>query len=136
MIEKTYTQRYYASYDKQKGHITGWYDIKELSHTNNVPPENDLIKLTDDEWNNRKPVGHSVRNGRIVEQAQVIEISLIDQAKIDLSSARTFVQNNFILLGEKPSQEWIDYQKVLIAYIAQDEAVGALPVAPVSLHTN
>jgi len=60
-----------------------------------------------------------------------IEVPFVTQAERALSDARTYVQNNFIYLGETPTQDWIDYQKALIAITnGTDTKSKVLPSAP------
>lgn len=122
----SYKQRYYASFCKENKHVTGWYDIKSLSHTNNVPLEKELHALTDKEWENREPTGFGIVNGKLVKMEQVID--RVHRAETLLHEARLYVQNNFILLGEVPTQEWIDYQKSLIAIVNGSDA--SIPTNP------
>lgn len=121
-----YKKRYYASFCKENKHVTGWYDIQSLSHTNNVPLEKELHALTDEEWEKREPIGFGVVDGKLVKMEQVID--RVHRAETLLHEARSYVHNNFILLGEVPTQDWIDYQKTLIAIV--NGADAPVPTAP------
>lgn len=59
------------------------------------------------------------------------EIPLKDTAQLALNSARAYVQNNFILLGETPPEDWIAYQKSLISIVnGTDTTSTSLPTSP------
>lgn len=65
---------------------------------------------------------------------EVVQIPIKDQAQIALNAARAYVQNNFILLGETPTHEWIDYQKALIAITRGTDATATtLPTQPTDI---
>lgn len=121
-----YTQRYYASYDKQKGHVTGWFDIKGMSHTNNVPPESELIKLTDEEWETRSLINHSVVKGKLVLKDQTIDV--VHQAKTCLHEVREHITHEYVMLNEPVPDKLVEYQKKLKRVIAGE--LKKLPKKP------
>ncbi|WP_086649246.1 hypothetical protein [Gluconobacter sp. DsW_056] len=133
-----YPAQYYASYDTtatQPTIITGWYDTADMSSLDNVPDAADMIPVTEEQWNDptfRSPIGKGVNKGVIVDYTAPAYVPpLADQATIALASARTYVQNNFVYLGEAPTQPWIDYQKALIAIAnGTDTTSTTLPSAP------
>lgn len=133
-----YPARYYASYDTtatQPTIVTGWYDTHDMSSLDNVPDAENMIAITETQWNNstfRTPTGKGVLKGNIVDYSAPAYVPpLSDQAETALTSARTYVQNNFILLGEVPTQDWIDYQKALIAIAnGTDTTSKSLPTSP------
>ncbi|MEN3168724.1 hypothetical protein [Gluconobacter sp. OJB] len=133
-----YPARYYASYDTtatQPTIVTGWYDTGDMSTLENVPDAADMIAITGAQWNDstfRLPNGKGVNKGKIVDYTAPAYVPpLTDQASTALVTARTYVQNNFILLGEVPTQDWIDYQKALIAISnGSDKASTVLPNEP------
>lgn len=59
--------------------------------------------------------------------------SLASQAASALVTARVYVMNNFYLLAETPTAEWVTYQKALIAIAnGTDTTSTTLPTAPAS----
>lgn len=135
-----YPARYYASYDTtatQPTIVTGWFDTQEMSSLANVPDASNMIPVTADQWNDptfRLPIGKGVSKGKVLDYTAPAYVPpLTDQAQSALADARTYVQNNFIYLGETPTQDWIDYQKALIAIVnGTDTKSKALPVSPSS----
>ncbi|GBR14153.1 hypothetical protein [Gluconobacter frateurii] len=131
-IKTAYPNRYYASYDTtatQPTTVTGWYDVWDMSDTSNVPAVSDMIPVTAEQWNDVSfhiGYGKGVKDGQIIDYVPPVPLTV--QASYALDAARTFVQNDFILLGETPSQEWIDYQKALIAVV--NGTSTTLPTAP------
>ncbi|MBF0892758.1 hypothetical protein HKD28_15305 [Gluconobacter sp. LMG 1744] len=132
-----YPARYYVSYDTtaaQPTIVTGWYDTHDMTLAN-VPDASQMIVVTEKQWND--PTFHcalkkGVKNGKIVDYTAPAYVPpLTDQAQSALADARTYVQNNFIYLGETPTQDWIDYQKALIAIVnGTDTKSKALPTEP------
>lgn len=134
-IKNSYPSRYYASYDAsalQPTIVTGWYDVWDMSDTSNVPAADDMIPVTEEQWNDTSfhaSYGKGVKDGQIINYVPPVPLSV--QASSALAAARTYVQNNFIYLGETPSQEWIDYQKKLIAIVqGSDLESTELPKSP------
>lgn len=133
-----YPNNYYASYDTkatQPTIVNGWYNISEMSSLDSVPDAADMIPVTEDQWNDptfRLPIGKGVNKGVIVDYTAPAYVPpLADQATSALTAARAYVQNNFIYLGEAPTQDWIDYQKALIAISnGTDTKSTTLPTAP------
>ena len=134
-IKILYPSRYYASYDttaSQPTSVTGWYDVWDMSDTSKVPAAADMIAVTEEQWNDASfhtGYGKGVKDGQIIDYVPPVPLTV--KANDALSNARTFVQNNFILLGETPSQEWIDYQKALMAIVnGTDTTATSLPAEP------
>ena len=135
---KDYPNRYYASYDttaKQPTIVTGWYDTGDMGSLDDVPDASNMIPVTETQWNDptfRLPIGKGVNKGKVVDYTAPAYVPpLADQAQTALVAARTYVQNNFIYLGETPTQDWIDYQKALIAITnGTDTKSKVLPKQP------
>ena len=128
MTEKTYSHRYYASYHKEKGHVTGWYDIHSMSHTKNVPDEKDLLALTEEEWESRTPSGHGVKNGKLVNHTQVSDV--IPEAEHQLRLIRKHINEEYLMMNEQVPTELVEYQKKLKRVIKGE--LKKLPVNPLN----
>lgn len=126
MTEKIYNHRYYASYHKEEGYITGWYDIQELSHTRNVPDEKDLIALTNEEWESRKIVGHGIKDGKLCEMEQVIKVD--QQARTYLHEVQDHIKNEYLMINEQVPDDLVEYQKKLKKVISGE--LTKLPKKP------
>lgn len=136
-----YPARYYASYDttaKQPTIVTGWYDTGDMGTLDNVPDASNMIPVTETQWNDptfRLPIGKGVNKGQVVDYTAPAYVPpLTDQAQAALMAARTYVQDNFIYLGETPTQDWIDYQKALMAIAnGTDTTSTSLPTRPTDI---
>lgn len=137
-IKTTYPDRYYASYDTtatQPTIVTGWYDTWTMSDVSNVPKATDMIVMTGTEWNDttfRMPVGKGVKDGIIIDYTPpAVPIPLAAQATSALSTARTYVYNNYGILNEATPDDWVTYIKALMAISnGTDTTSTILPTQP------
>ena len=131
-----YSNRYYALYDtaaQQPTPITGWIDVALFSEKPDwLPEESDLLALTDNEWSARQSGGKGVNSGKIVSYAASTPVTpLKTQASIALTSARSYVYNNYGILNEDTPEDWVAYIKELMAIAnGSDTTSTDLPTAP------
>lgn len=136
-VKTDYPDRYYASYDTtatQPTQVTGWYDTWDMSSLEGVPAASSMVVVTEAQWNDATfhlPIGKGVKDGVIVDFMPTAPLTT--QASYALSSARTYVQNNYTILNEATPDEWVAYLKALMAIAnGTDTTSTALPSAPTS----
>lgn len=129
---RTWNNRYYADLNKP----CGYYDVSTLSTLINVPDEDKLFALTDDQWSSRMTGNQmkcmAVINGEWTEYKPPISpLSLKDQATSALSFARTTVYNNYGILNEDTPEDWVTYIKALMLISnGKDTTSTTLPTQP------
>lgn len=140
MIERKtdYPNRYYASYDitaTQPTPVTGWYDTWDMSSVANVPSANDMIPVTEAQWNDttsfRKPMGKGVKDGAIIDYTPpATPIPLTTQAQTEMA----WINQKAALtaaMGETFTQDMKDYVKAIQAIISgADKTSVELPARP------
>lgn len=137
-IQEAYPAQYYASYDTtaaQPTQVTGWYDTWNMSSVTSVPAATDMIAVTAEQWNDasfRLPVGKGVQGGAIVDYtAPAVVLPLTQQAGNALTTARAYVNNNYMMLNESTPDEWVTYLKALMAIAnGTDTTSTTLPTEP------
>lgn len=132
MDEKTkaaYPARYYAATDKP-----GWFDTWDLSDLTYVPPANELLALTEAEWQQYSGTSKIGQNGQLVDFiTPAAVLSMRDQASAALALARQHVTNTYALLNEATPDAWVAYLRALAAIAnGTDTTSAALPEAPAS----
>lgn len=134
-----YSNRYYAYGNTDSiinGYpVVGWVDVTLYTDKPDwLPDATDMIALTDEQWNVRKFVNQVIKDGQIVtETLPAPVITLAEQATSALSTARTYVYNNYGILNEATPDEWVTYLKALMAIAnGTDTTSTALPTAPSS----
>lgn len=137
-VETEWPDRYYASYDttaSQPTQVTGWYDVWSMSDTSSVPSASEMIAISEADWNNqetfRLPVGRGVEDRKIIDYTPAIPLKT--QAQYALTSARTYISNNYTMINEATPTEWVTYLKALMAIAnSTDTTSTTLPTAPTS----
>lgn len=77
-----YSSRYYVLYDTtapQPTDIIGWVDIEDISTTEGLPAESDMIPVTPEQWADpafHAPHGKGVLNGTIVDYTAPISLGV------------------------------------------------------------
>lgn len=131
-----YPNRYYASFDITTGYITGWFDTWTMTSLDSVPKAVTMIIVSETDWNNtttfRVSSGKMQKDGVIVDIPQTTNI--VSQASLLLSDARTYVMNNYFLLGLSIPSEWVTYQKGLMAVV--NGTSTTLPTEPSESSTS
>ncbi|MCP1271995.1 hypothetical protein [Acetobacter cerevisiae] len=111
----------------------GWVDVSIFSAKPDwLPNAASMIPLTEDQWNARQFVNQVIKDGQVVtETPDVPVIPLKTQASSALSTARTYVYNNYGILNESTPDNWVTYLKALMAIAnGTDTTSQALPVHP------
>lgn len=127
---RTWSGRYYCDYSQP----CVYYDLSLYSSLANVPDESKLFALTDEQWAARLN-GQEVLSRAIVDgtwQAYTPPApSLKEQAGVALSSARSYVSDNFTILNESTPDVWVTYLKALMVIASgADTTSTALPTLP------
>ena len=127
-----YPARYYADLNKP----CGWYDMSMFSSADGLPPLSELFALTPQQWadkgGNYGTKSMVVSNGQLIDyQPEPVAIPLTTQASQALSSARTYVYNNYGILNEATPDDWVAYIKALMAIVnGTDTTSTSLPTEP------
>lgn len=136
-----YPSIYYAFPDntsKINGYpVAGYIDIDMYGDDKPtwIPDAKDMVAMTKDQWDNRLYVNQVIKDGVISTETPII--SLTDQASSALSTARSYITNFYIMLGEAPSSDMISYQKALMAIInGTDTTSTTLPTKPDEMTKN
>lgn len=128
-----YPKRYYASYDKDKLHITGWYDTWDMSSVDNVPDASDLIVVTEKQWNDttfRKPTGKGVKSGKIVDHEYKPDpVPLSEQAQTEMAWI-TQQASIASAMGEVFSDEMKEYVNAIREIISGTSKEEEIPERP------
>ena len=141
VIAASWPARYYASYDTtaaQPTPVTGWYDTWTMSNVTSVPLADNMIVVSEDDWNNtetfRVPTGRYVDNGKIIDYAPPpVPVPLKTQAQSALAIARQTVWDEYGSLNETTPDDWVTYLKSLMAIAnGTDTTSTKLPTAPTS----
>lgn len=132
MDEKTkaaYPARYYAATDKP-----GWFDTWDLSDLTHVPSADELMALTEAEWQQYRGTSKIGQNGQLVDFiTPAAVLSMSDQASAALALARQHVTNTYALINEVTPDEWVTYLKALTSIAnGTDTTSTTLPTAPAS----
>lgn len=137
IIRNDYPKRYYASYNttaSQPTPVTGWFDTWDMSSVDNVPSADDMIPVTESQWNDttfRKPNGKGVKDGVIVDYTPpATPIPLTTQAQ----SAMSWVNEQASLasaMGETFTDDMKAYVKALRDIISGSDTTSTeLPKQP------
>lgn len=138
-VKTLYPNRYYVAYDTtapQPTAVTFWYDTWDMSSVSAVPAASDMIAVSETDWNNtttfRLPIGKGVKDGKIIDYTPPpTPIPLKTQAQSALTTARTYVSNNYTMLNEATPDEWVTYLKALMAIAnGTDTTSNTLPTVP------
>lgn len=99
-----------------------------------LPEATSMVPLTEDQWSARQFVNQVIKDGQVVtETPDAPVIPLKTQASTALSTARTYVYNNYGILNEDTPDDWVTYIKALMAISnGTDTASTTLPTAPKS----
>ena len=134
-----YSNRYYAYGNTDSiinGYpVVGWVDVTLYTDKPDwLPDANAMVALTDEQWNARLFVNQVIKAGQIVtETHDVPAIPLKTQASSALSTARTYVYNNYGILNETTPDNWVTYLKALMAISnGTDTASTVLPNSPIT----
>lgn len=132
-----YTNRYYAYANTNStinGYpVVGWVDVTLYTNKPDwLPDAASMVSLTEDQWNARQFVNQVIKDGQVVtETPEVPVIPLKTQAAAALSTARTYVYNNYGILNEDTPTEWVTYIKALMAISnGTDTTSTTLPTQP------
>ena len=136
-VKKDFPDRYYVSYDTtapQPTIITGWYDTWSMSDVSNVPKIEDMVIVTESQWNDptfHAPTGKGVENGKVIDY--VPPVPLATQAK----NAMVWVQQQASMasaMGEEFTDTMKAYVKALQAIIkGTDTTSTELPKQPTDI---
>ena len=94
------------------------------------------VACTEDQFNNHQ--NWEIRDGSLVAvPATNTGAGLVDMATAALSSARTYVYNNYGILNEATPDVWVTYLKALMAIVSgADTTSTALPTEPATNSTT
>ena len=112
------------------------YDMWAFSSPPTVPAIGDLYAITASEYADRqtnyREQYYDTATRKLADYvAPVVVATLADQATAALSTARTYVSNNYTMLNETTPDAWVTYLKALMAIAnGTDTTSTALPSAP------
>lgn len=132
-----YSNRYYVLYDTtapQPTDIIGWVDIEDISTTEGLPPEDEMIPVTPEQWADpafHTPHGKGVLNGSVVDYTAPISLS------VSAAEELSWIQEQATLataMGESFTDEMKKYVKSVQAIIAgTDTTSTSLPMRPTDI---
>lgn len=135
-LKTTYPAQYYCDNNKP----CAWYNMWIYSSIEGLPDVSTLNALTSDQWTQKggdtgtSSMYYDAATKELVAYVQVAPaIPLKDQATAALTSARTYVSNNYTMLNEATPDDWVVYLKALMAISnGTDTTSTTLPTAPAS----
>lgn len=133
-----YPARYYASYDTtaaQPTIVSAWCDTWGMSDLAVLATASDMIAVSATDWDSTTfclPNGKGVKDGAIIDyEPPAPAVPMATQAASALTTARTYVNNNYTMLNEATPDAWVTYLKALMAIAnGTDTTSTALPASP------
>ena len=127
--------RYYAAYNATAigpAPVAAWYDAAVRTDINYENPG--FLRITEEQWNERNTKYWAVDNNSLVEyKPQPAVVPLKYKATSALSTARTYIYNNYGILNEDTPADWVIYIKALMAISnGTDTASTVLPNSPIT----
>ncbi|MFT8308491.1 hypothetical protein [Acetobacter malorum] len=131
--QELYPEQYYATFDVP----AQFWDAWDVSDINVIPAPEKLFPMTLDQWN-EKGGSSGPQKLKVVSGSTLIDytppiqlVPLETQAKSALTTARTYVNDNYTMLNEATPDAWVAYLKALMAIAnGTDTTSTALPAAP------
>ena len=133
-LKAKYPNQYYCDLNKP----CAWYNMWIYSSINGLPDLSDLYAMTTDEWQAKGgdtgTKSMTVIDGKLVDYVQPkAVVPLKDQATTALTSARTYIYNNYGILNEATPDDWVVYLKALMAISnGTDTTSTTIPAQPTS----
>lgn len=137
-MQPRWPERYYAEYRTtapQPTPVIRWLDTWLEPNYRGIPPKEDLIPVTVDEWDDKdfhKLAGKGVQNGKIIDYTPTaVDPDLVAQAITALDKFRAELFRRIASYNFDIPPECVAYQKQLLDIISGVNAQAAtLPVAP------
>lgn len=137
ILKTAYPARYYAAYDThapQPTIVRGWYDVWGMSDLTHVPPAQDMMPLTEEEWEEHfsQPEGYGIQDGKLIAYTQppAPPLPLSTQATTALGAVQQHA-NMVASMGETFGPQMRLYVQKLRAIInGSDTTSTKLPAAP------